>query len=107
AIATSVASVKTTNAGTLSAVEISFRQITSLSKTSWSYVAGHSWQRPILRSAPVVKTSPQVRHLATLARRPRRFRVEERAVVCVLDGRMACRNREGLRLARPPPEQTS
>src|SRR5699024_12688000 len=102
AMATRVASVKTTNAGTLSVLEMSFRQATNLSNVAGSYVGGHSWQRPIFRSPPVVSTAPHVRHLATFAREERLALDSDAVPALVVVVRIPCKNRDGLRLARPP-----
>ena len=64
AIATSVASVKTTYAGTFASAAVRERHSRRRSKSASSYVGGQVPQRPTLRSAPVVSGAAQVRQVA-------------------------------------------
>ena len=66
AISWSVASVKITNAGTLSSPARSLRHSRKRSNSSSSYDAGQSAQRPRFFSAPVASGRPHSRQLATL-----------------------------------------
>src|SRR5699024_11573558 len=86
---------------------MSFRQLTNFSKVAGSYVGGQSSQRPILRSPPAVSTTPHVRHFATFARDGRLALGSDSVPALVVVVRIACKNLDGLRLARPPADRDS